>query len=124
MNERVLDVACGTGLAASRVNLASQKLCSVTGIDINEGMLGVARRNREVTWHQGSAIELPFETGMFDVVLCQQGLQYFADRPAAIREMARVLAPGGRIAVSVWGALEHQALSCGCHCCCRQVSWN
>ena len=58
--DRVLDVACGTGLVATRVRLASQKLCTVTGIDINEGMLRVARNNSEVEWHQGSATAMPF----------------------------------------------------------------
>lgn len=106
--DRVLDVACGTGVVASRVNLVSRKLCYVSGIDINEGMLSVARRNAQVEWHQGSVTELPFEADSFDVVLCQQGLQYFPDRAAAMREMARVLAPGGRIALNVWGALERQ----------------
>jgi ubiquinone/menaquinone biosynthesis C-methylase UbiE len=106
--DRVLDVACGTGVVASRVNLVSRKLCYVTGIDINEGMLNAARANSQVEWHQGSATELPFGEASFDVVLCQQGLQYFPDRTAAMREMARVLAPGGRIALNVWGALERQ----------------
>jgi SAM-dependent methyltransferase len=58
--DRVLDVACGTGVVASRVNLVSRKLCYVTGIDINEGMLNAARANSQVEWHQGSATELPF----------------------------------------------------------------
>jgi ubiquinone/menaquinone biosynthesis C-methylase UbiE len=106
--DRVLDVACGTGLVATRVRLASQKLCTVAGIDINEGMLRVARNNSEVEWHQGSATAMPFSDGSFDLVLCQQGLQYVPDRPAAVREMARVLVPGGRLAVSVWGAYERQ----------------
>ena len=106
--DRVLDVACGTGLVATRVRLASQKLCIVTGIDINEGMLGVARNNSEVEWRQGNAAAMPFAEGSFDLVLCQQGLQYFPDRPAAVQEMARVLVPGGRLAVSVWGAYERQ----------------
>jgi ubiquinone/menaquinone biosynthesis C-methylase UbiE len=106
--DRVLDVACGTGLVAARVRLASQKLCAVTGIDINEGMLGVARNNSEVEWRQGSATALPFADGSFDLVLCQQGLQYFPDRPSAVQQMARVLVPGGRLAVSVWGAYERQ----------------
>jgi ubiquinone/menaquinone biosynthesis C-methylase UbiE len=106
--DRVLDVACGTGVVASRVNLVSSKLCYVTGIDINEGMLNAARSNMQVEWRQGSATELPFETDSFDVVLCQQGLQYFPDRAAAMREMARVLAPGGRVSLNVWGALERQ----------------
>ncbi len=106
--DRVLDVACGTGLVASRVPLVSHKLCAITGIDINDGMLSAARRNQQIEWHQGSAVELPFVDGSFDVVLCQQGLQYFPDRVAAVREMARVLAPGGRIALNVWGAMERQ----------------
>jgi ubiquinone/menaquinone biosynthesis C-methylase UbiE len=106
--DRVLDVACGTGLVAGRIRLLSQKLCAVTGIDINERMLRVAQGNPEVEWHQGSAAAMPFANGSFDLVLCQQGLQYFPDRPTAIGEMARVLVPGGRIAVSVWGAYERQ----------------
>jgi ubiquinone/menaquinone biosynthesis C-methylase UbiE len=80
----------------------------VTGIDLNEGMLSIARRNPNIEWHQGSATELPFGDGSFDAVLCQQGLQYFPDRAAAVKEMARVLSPGGRVALNVWGALERQ----------------
>ena len=106
--DRVLDVACGPGLVANRVNQVSGKLCTVTGIDLNEGMLNIARRTQNIEWHQGSATELPFGEGAFDVVLCQQGLQYFSDRNAAVKEMARVLSPGGRIALNVWGALERQ----------------
>jgi ubiquinone/menaquinone biosynthesis C-methylase UbiE len=106
--DRVLDVACGTGLVASRVALVTNKLCTITGIDINDGMLRVARRNQQIEWHQGSAVDLPFADGSFDVVLCQQGLQYFPDRTAAVREMARVLVTGGRIALNVWGAFERQ----------------
>lgn len=108
--DRVLDVACGTGLVASRVRPASQKLCFVTGIDINEGMLRVARNNAEVEWHQGSATAMPFADTSYDLVLCQQGLQYVPDRPAAVREMARVLVPGGRLAVSVWGPYDRQPI--------------
>ena len=106
--DQVLDVACGTGLIAGRVNLVSRKLCTITGIDINDGMLNVARRTPQIEWHEGSATELPFADGSFDVVLCQQGLQYFPDRAAAMREMARVLVPGGRMALNVWGAMERQ----------------
>ena len=57
-------------------------------------MLVVARRNSQIEWHRGSAIDLRFEPGSFDVVLCQQGLRYFPDRAAAMKEMARVLSPG------------------------------
>lgn len=106
--DRVLDVACGTGFVASRVNLVSQKLCAVSGIDINEGMLKIARSNPLIDWHHGSAMELPFTDGEFDVIFCQQGLQFFPDRAAAMSEMSRVLAPGGRLALNVWGALDRQ----------------
>jgi SAM-dependent methyltransferase len=51
---------------------------------------------------------MPFAPDSFEVVLCQQGLQYFPDRPAAMREMARVLSPGGRLALNVWGGLDRQ----------------
>ena len=78
--DRVLDVACGTGIVANRINLVTGKLCTMTGIDLNEGMLSVARRNPQIEWHQGSATDLPFNPSSFEVVLCQQGLQYFPDR--------------------------------------------
>ena len=106
--DRVLDVACGTGVVSNRISLVTTKHCSITGIDVNEGMLNVARRNPQMTWHLGSATELPFEADSFEVVICQQGLQYFPDRPTAMREMARVLVPNGRLAVNVWGALDRQ----------------
>ena len=104
----VLDVACGTGLVASRVNRVSGSLCTVTGLDNNEGMLNVARRDTRIECHLGSAVEMPFENGTFDVILCQQGLQYVPDRPKVTQEMARVLVPGGRVALNVWGALDRQ----------------
>ena len=106
--DRVLDVACGTGVVANRVNLVTGKSCVITGIDLNEAMLGAARSNPQIEWHQGSANDLPFDPGSFDVVLCQQGLQYFPDRAAAMKEMARVLFSGGRLAINVWGALDRQ----------------
>ena len=105
----VLDVACGTGVVANRINLVSRKLCSVTGVDINEGMLNASRSNLQIEWRQGSATELPFDADSFDVVLCQQGLQFFPDRAVAMKEMTRVLAPGGRMSLNVWGALERQS---------------
>jgi ubiquinone/menaquinone biosynthesis C-methylase UbiE len=110
--ERVLDVACGTGvvarLAAPYVGGAGQ----VQGLDINAEVLAVARSlppplGASIIWHEGSAVAMPFSDAAFDLVLCQQGLQFFPDRPAALREMHRVLAPGGRVALSVWRAIEH-----------------
>jgi SAM-dependent methyltransferase len=57
--------------------------------------------------HHGSALALPFAGAAFDAVLCQLGLQFFPDRPLALREMRRVLASGGRLALNVFGPIEH-----------------
>ncbi|WP_043343595.1 class I SAM-dependent methyltransferase [Belnapia moabensis] len=106
--DRVLDVACGTGFVAKRIAAVSGVQCKISGLDLNEPMLNVARQEPGIEWYLGSVAEMPFPDKSFDVVLCQQGLQYFPDRQAAIREMARVLAPGGRLSLNVWGALERQ----------------
>jgi len=107
LGERVLDVACGTGqvtrYAASRVGQTGM----VTGLDINAGMLTVARATPTdsgagIRWIEGSAMAMDVPAASFDVVLCQQGLQFFPDRHAALREIHRVLAPGGRALLSVW----------------------
>jgi ubiquinone/menaquinone biosynthesis C-methylase UbiE len=105
--ERVLDIATGTGVVA---RLAARRVVpggTVTGVDLNEGMLEVARRlplppGLTIDWRQGSALALPFPDGAFDIVLCQQGFQFFPDRPTALGEMRRVLAPTGRVTLSVW----------------------
>ena len=102
--ERVLDVACGTGvvarLAAERVGPSG----SVAALDPNPAMLSVARSipssGAEIRWYETTAESIPLPDGGFDVVLCQLGLQFVADKAAAIREMRRVLAPGGRAFVS------------------------
>src|SRR5919202_3107583 len=105
--ERVLDLATGTGLAA---RLAARRVApggAVTGLDLNEEMLKLARElplppGLNVEWRQGSAQMLPFDNGVFDVVVCQQGFQFFPDRKAALQEMRRVLRASGRVALSVF----------------------
>lgn len=105
--ERVLDVACGTGVVA---RLASQVVGndgSVTGLDINPGMLAVAHTTTlpgmAIEWLKASAEAIPLPEASFDVVLCQMGLQFMSDKHAALREMRRVLAPGGRLILNLPG---------------------
>lgn len=105
---RVLDVACGTGVVARTAAGRAGPEGRVAGLDVNPGMLAVAaRRAPSVEWRQGQAEAQPWENAAFDVVLCQFGLNFFTDPNAALREMWRVLAPGGRLAVAVFDTLEH-----------------
>ena len=111
-SERVLDLACGTGVVA---RIAAERVGDdgrVVGLDINEAMLAVARSlpiasGAAIEWCQGSVLALPFEDATFDVACCQLGLQFFPDRPAALREIHRVLVPPGRLALNVFGPIEH-----------------
>jgi ubiquinone/menaquinone biosynthesis C-methylase UbiE len=105
--ERVLDVACGTGVVA---RLASQPVGTagtVAGLDINPGMLAVARSTTPpgmaIDWHEASAEAMPLPDASFDAVLCQMGLQFVPDKHAALSEMRRLLAPGGRLILNVPG---------------------
>jgi ubiquinone/menaquinone biosynthesis C-methylase UbiE len=109
--ERVLDVACGTGIVARHALKAVGPRGTVEAFDVNEGMLAVARSipaNDGVRFQAGDAASAPVSDRSFDVVLCQQGLQYFPDRPAALREMRRALIPGGRVAISLWRPIDRQ----------------
>ena len=82
----------------------------MVGLDVNEGMLAVARRLRpDIEWRLGDAGDLRFDAGQFDAVLCQSALMLFPDRAGALREMARVATAGGTVAVQVWDRLEAQA---------------
>ena len=109
--ERVLDVACGTGLVA---RLAAEQVGptgTVAGIDISPDMIEVAKATAAppapvVDWHVGDATSLPLPDGAYDVVLCQMGLMFIEDRTAALTEMRRVLAPGGRVVVNTPGSIQ------------------
>lgn len=112
--ERVLDTACGTGIV-TRVALERFKgLKKIVGVDLNTGMLDVAREHTPATetvveWHEGDICAWPFPDASFDVVICQQGLQYIPDKLAALRDMRRVLVSGGRLALTVWQESNRQA---------------
>jgi len=105
--QTVLDVACGTGVLAREALGRVQPGGAVVGLDRNEGMLTVARRaSPGIEWKQGEAESLPFADERFDVVVSQFGLMFFDDRVTALKEMWRVLRPGGRLAVAVWDDLD------------------
>jgi SAM-dependent methyltransferase len=106
--ERVLDVACGTGVLAREAARHVGPSGFVAGIDPDPGMLAVAAGlSPEIEWRQGDAHALPYEDASFDVVVSQFGLMYFSDRSVALRQMLRVLRPGGRLAIAVWDSLDH-----------------
>lgn len=107
--QAVLDVACGTGVVARAAADRMRGKGRVVGLDLNEGMLAVARRLRpDIEWRQGDAARLPFPDESFDVILCQSALMFFPDPAQALREMARVVTARGTVAVQVWGRLESQ----------------
>jgi ubiquinone/menaquinone biosynthesis C-methylase UbiE len=113
--ERVLDLACGTGSAARHVAPMVGASGEVIALDISPAMLDVARQlppptGAPIQWFEGDAVSLPFSDGAFDMVLCQQALQFFSGRAAAVREMRRVLLPHGRAVVSVWRELSQHPL--------------
>src|SRR5262249_28586791 len=115
--ERVLDVACGTGAVARVAADLVGEGGRVVGVDVNRAMLRVARaRLPGLEWCEASVLALPFAGDGFDAVFCQLGLQFFPDRPAALSEMRRVLAPGGRFGASVYSSIERNpaadALAC------------
>ena len=107
--DHLLDVACGTGVVARsavpQVGVDGQ----VVGLDATDAMLTVAQRiEPRVEWRVGDAGDLPFADGSFDAVICQSGLMFFPDQNAAIREMWRMLKPGGRLAVQVCASCDAQ----------------
>lgn len=105
--QKVLDVACGTGVLAREAFRRVGDGGQVVGLDLNEEMLAVAARTEpKIEWRQGDAGSLPFEDGTFDAVVSQFALMYFPDRVAALNEMWRTLAPGGRLAVAAWAPID------------------
>lgn len=103
--ERVLDVACGTGLVARLAVEAVGPQGTVAGLDPTPGMLEMARSVAPdgIDWYEAPAEAMPLPDAAFDVVLCSMGLQFFEDRVQGLRELRRVLAPGGRVVVSTPG---------------------
>jgi SAM-dependent methyltransferase len=109
--QSVLDVACGTGFATRAAAAVAGRDARVEGSDLNPAMVAQAQAvpdtsGGQLRWTQASALDLPYEDNSFDSVICQQGLQFFPDPAAGVREMARVAREGGRLGVTVWSAAE------------------
>jgi SAM-dependent methyltransferase len=105
--QAALDIACGTGVLAREAARRVAPGGKVTGLDRNDGMLAMARRMAPgIEWREARAESLPFPNQSFDAVLSQFGLMFFEDRKAALKEMWRVLRPGGHLAVAVWASSD------------------
>jgi ubiquinone/menaquinone biosynthesis C-methylase UbiE len=119
-SDRILDVACGTGIVSRlAIDYVDVTVGKVVGVDINPVMLNVAHHcsaGKDIDWKQGSATSLSFPNEFFDLVVCQQGLQFFPDRLKALTEMNRVLVGAtsnrdkdygcGRLVLSVWTSIK------------------
>ena len=110
--QRVLDIGCGTGVAARLAAATVKSHGSVVGADIDEGMLSVARRTltgNGAAKVDADAMSLPFADGDFDAVLCFEGLQFIPDRAKALAEFRRLLKPKACLAGTLWGPLQENA---------------
>jgi len=108
--DRILDVATGTGLVAAALARAAPG-CHLTGLDQSEAMLAVARRRHpDIDFVQGEAERLPFADEEFDAVTFTYLLRYVDDPAATMRELARVLRPGGRIGMVEFGVPDSRLL--------------
>lgn len=111
---RVLELACGTGIATQQLREVLPASTELVATDLNEAMIAHARTRLNgsagLTWRQADACALPFAAGEFDMIVCQFGFMFVPDKPTAAREARRVLVTGGRVLLSVWDTLEHNPL--------------
>lgn len=107
VGDQLLDVACGTGIVARCVRERYGTDVAVTGSDLNAGMIEMAEKLTSgfvppIEWVVADATNMPFTDASFSVCICQQGMQFIPDKKAAVAELRRVLAPEGRLVISVW----------------------
>ena len=112
---RVLEVGCGTGVVTRALASALPPACFVVATDVNAAMVSHAENVgtvRPVSWRRADVMELPFEDGSFDVVVCQFATMFFPDRAAAYREVRRVLRPRGAFLFSIWNRIQDNEFAC------------
>jgi SAM-dependent methyltransferase len=114
--ERVIDVACGTGILTRRAAAHARPRGRVVGVDINPAMIETARAiepddaSAPIEYRESDGTALDEPRGAYDVAYCQQGLQFFPDRAAGAAELRRVVRDGGRAVVAVWQGIDRHPL--------------
>lgn len=120
----ILDAACGTGIVARKAREKIGPKPRIIGVDLNKGMIETAQSlsdpySRSCEWHTADITKIPFDDATFSVAICQQGLQFFPDKKAALLELQRVLKPEGRLVFTVWDSanvlFKSLAVSLGKH---------
>jgi len=111
---RVIEIACGTGRLTRRLAAALPSTVRIDATDLNDAMVAVARERvsaPNIVWGQAAAAALPFDTGTFAAAACQFGVMFFPDKVAAMREVRRVLGPGGSFWLNTWASLDQNPAS-------------
>ena len=106
---RVLEIAAGTGVVTRELAALLPASVTIVATDLNQPMLDLAAQvgtSRPVQWRQADAMQLPFDDGTFDAVVCQFGVMFFPDKAKAYSEARRVLKPGGVFLFNVWDRIE------------------
>ena len=106
---RVLEIAAGTGVVTRHLASKLPADVSIVATDLNQPMLDTAAAmgtSRPVEWRPADAMQVPFEGGEFDAVVCQFGVMFFPDKAKAFSEARRVLRPGGVLLFNVWDRIE------------------
>jgi len=106
---RVLEIAAGTGVVTRRLATLLPAQASIVATDLNRPMLDMAAEigtSRPVEWREADAMQLPFDEGLFDAVVCQFGVMFFPDKAKAFSEARRVLKAGGVFLFNVWDRIE------------------
>jgi ubiquinone/menaquinone biosynthesis C-methylase UbiE len=106
---RVLEIAAGTGVLTRHLAAVLTPDVSIIATDLNQAMLDMAMTTgtrRPVAWQQADAMQLPFEHGEFEAVVCQFGVMFFPDKSQAFAEARRVLKPGGVLLFNMWDRIE------------------
>ncbi|HTI66270.1 MAG TPA: methyltransferase domain-containing protein [Caulobacteraceae bacterium] len=114
----LLETAAGTGRVTRALAEAVGPRATIVATDLNEPMLARAAQivtAKNVQWRQADAQALPFDRDGFEAIVCQFGVMFFPDKPAAFAEARRVLKPGGRFVFNVWDKIEANELALVVH---------